>query len=71
MKPGQRETIPWAIRRDWVYFFVPADNGVPVVYFSDATSQISNQFVERFILRFGRQIPIKIADEADSNRDIV
>jgi hypothetical protein len=45
-------------------------DGAPV-RFSAAFSQITNQFFASVELRFGRLIPIKVADETDAERDIV
>ena len=71
MKPGQRETIPRAVRGNRVDFFVPADNRVPSIYFADTPSQVANQFVECFVFRFSRQVPVEISDEANADRNIV
>jgi len=71
VKPGQREAIPRAVRGNWVDFFVPADNRVPSIYFAEPPPQIPNQFVKCFVLRFSRQVPVEIAHEANTDRNIV
>ena len=41
------------------------------VDFADPSSKISNQFVQGFVLSSGRKITIKIAHQANTDRDVV
>ncbi len=71
VKPVEWETVPRTIGRYGVDFLMTADGGVTPIDLADPLPQITDQLVDRFILRPGGQVAIEIADQADADRDVV
>jgi hypothetical protein len=72
-EPGVGERVAGAIGGPawWIHLPVGTHWDRPAISFAASFSQVSNQFFARIELRFGWLVAIEIADQADSQRDIV
>ena len=71
MEPVERETVSGAIGGARINFLVSSDDGISSVHFADSSTEIPDQFVQRFIFRLRRQVPVEVAHQADANGDVV
>jgi len=71
MEPIERKAVPRAISGNRVDLFVSEDDGVFPVDLPDPLPQVSDQLIESLILSLGGKIPIEIADQADTDRNVI
>jgi hypothetical protein len=71
VKPVERKTASRAIGGPRIYFFVSSYDRIFPVYFADPAPEVTDQLVERFIFRLGREVPIEVSHQADADGDIV
>ena len=71
VEPVERKTVSRAIGGARIYFFVSSYDRIFSIHFADPAPEITDQLIERFIFRLGRQVPIEVPHQADADRDIV
>ena len=71
MQPIKRETISRTIRWAGIYFLMAQYNRIATVDFTNSLPQVTNQFIQSFVLSSGREIAIEVADEANAERDVI
>ena len=71
MEPMQRKTVTGTISRPRIYLLVAQNYRIASIHFSDSLPQVPNQFIERFKLSMGREVAIEIADQANTDSDII
>lgn len=71
MQPGQRKSGSGAVGRARIDLFMPADNRISAIDFTDPLSQVTDQFVQRQVLIFRGHVAIEIADEANPEGNVI